>query len=78
MVFFSTCRDSIRTLPALQHDAARPEDVDTNGEDHAADEIRYACMSRPWAAAPKAPPAKPVDRWRDVDDEDDEVTWKTV
>ena len=35
MVFFSTCHDTIRTLPALQHDAARPEDVDTNGEDHA-------------------------------------------
>ena len=46
--FFSTCRDSIRTLPALQHDRARAEDVDTSSEDHAADEIRYACMSRPW------------------------------
>jgi hypothetical protein len=77
MVVFSTCRDTIRTLPALQHDPARPEDVDTNGEDHAADDIRYACMSRPWAAAPKAPP-RPVERWRDVDEEDDEVTWKTV
>lgn len=46
--FFSTCRDSIRTLPALQHDRARAEDVDTDSEDHAPDEIRYACMSRPW------------------------------
>ncbi|MBF0625111.1 MAG: terminase [Magnetococcales bacterium] len=45
---FSTCQDSIRTIPALQHDPERPEDVDTNGEDHAADEWRYACMSRPW------------------------------
>jgi hypothetical protein len=24
------------------------EDVDTDGEDHAYDETRYACMSRPW------------------------------
>lgn len=49
MVFcFSTCRDSIRTIPALQHDANRPEDLDTDGEDHAADEWRYACMSRPY------------------------------
>lgn len=48
MVFFETCVDSIRTLPALQHDELRPEDVDTDGEDHAPDEIRYACMSRPW------------------------------
>jgi hypothetical protein len=46
--FFSTCRDSIRTLPALQHDANKPEDVDTESEDHAPDEIRYAAMSRPY------------------------------
>lgn len=45
---FSTCTDSIRTIPALQHDSSRPEDVDTESEDHAADEWRYACMSRPW------------------------------
>lgn len=44
----STCRDSIRTIPALQHDRNRAEDVDTEAEDHAADEWRYACMSRPW------------------------------
>jgi hypothetical protein len=44
---FSTCRDTIRTLPALQHDPDRPEDLDTASEDHAVDEITYACMSRP-------------------------------
>lgn len=48
VVTFSTCLDSIRTIPALQHDKVRPEDVDTDGEDHAADEWRYACNSRPW------------------------------
>ena len=48
MVFvFDTCADSIRTIPALQHDVNRPEDLDTDAEDHAADEWRYACMSRP-------------------------------
>ena len=47
---FSTCIDSIRTIPALQHDELRPEDVDTTGEDHAGDDWRYACMSRPYAA----------------------------
>jgi hypothetical protein len=46
--FFATCRDIIRTLPALQHDASRPEDVDTESEDHAPDSCRYACMSRPY------------------------------
>ncbi len=46
--FFPNCIDSIRTLPALQHDRDNPEDVDSDGEDHAPDEIRYACMSRPY------------------------------
>ncbi len=48
---FSTCVDSIRTIPSLQHDPAKPEDLDTDMEDHAADEWRYACMSRPWLPA---------------------------
>jgi len=34
VVCFSTCKDSIRTIPVLQHDPDRPEDVDTEGEDH--------------------------------------------
>jgi hypothetical protein len=46
--FFATCTDTIRTLPALQHDDMRPEDVDTDGEDHAGDSVRYACSARPW------------------------------
>lgn len=45
---FETCKDFIRTVPALQHDADRPEDLDTDGEDHVADEARYGCASRPW------------------------------
>jgi hypothetical protein len=51
----SDCPDMIRTLPALQHDEYKVEDLDTDGEDHAADELRYACMSRPWSqSSPKA------------------------
>lgn len=57
---FDTCRDFIRTVPTLQHDTSRPEDLDTDGEDHVADEARYACMSRPWipkaAIASRDPP----------------------
>lgn len=48
LIFFSTCVHSIRTIPALQHDVMRPEDVDTDGEDHAGDAIRYGCLARPW------------------------------
>src|SRR5215467_12063383 len=57
MIFcFSTCIDSIRTIPVLQHDRDRPEDLDTTAEDHAAYDWRYACNSRPWLrAAPKKP-----------------------
>lgn len=47
---FDTCLDWIRTMPALQHDEGRPEDVQTEGEDHIADETRYACLSRPYVA----------------------------
>lgn len=42
------CEDFWRTVPTLQHDDDNPEDLDTDGEDHIADEVRYACMSRPW------------------------------
>jgi hypothetical protein len=45
---FSTCTDSIRTIPLLQHDENKAEDIDTEMEDHAADDWRYGCMSRPW------------------------------
>ena len=51
---FSMHADSIRTIPALQHDPARPEDVNTRSEDHTADEWRYACMSRPFVRVPVA------------------------
>ncbi len=41
------CPHLIRTLPALLHDPINIEDADTDGEDHAPDTLRYACMSRP-------------------------------
>lgn len=50
LYFLESCVDTIRTLPALQHDPNNSEDVDTDGEDHAGDETRYAVMSRPWVA----------------------------
>ena len=48
LYFFSTCVAAIRTLPMLQHDPLKAEDLDTDSEDHAADAIRYGCMARPW------------------------------
>lgn len=56
---FSTCLNFIRTVPSLQHDPDRAEDLDTDMEDHAADDTRYACMSRPWIKpSPKTPEQK--------------------
>lgn len=48
LYFLETCEDTLRTLPFLQHDENDPEDIDTDMEDHAYDETRYAVMSRPW------------------------------
>lgn len=47
--FFNTCKHAIRTIPLLQFDEKRPEDLDTTGEDHFADSFRYFCMANPMA-----------------------------
>lgn len=47
MYVFENCRAFIRTVPLLSFSASNPEDLDTSGEDHAADEWRYFCMDRP-------------------------------
>jgi len=51
--FFSTCVHLIRTLPILQHDEHKPEDIDSDSEDHPADTLRYGVMAR--AAVSKKP-----------------------
>ena len=52
---FSNCKGFIRTIPLLQYDDHRPEDLDTDGEDHIADEWRYLCMARPIAPLREIP-----------------------
>ena len=47
MYVFNNCKAFIRTMPILQYDEHKPEDLDTTGEDHVADEVRYFLMSRP-------------------------------
>lgn len=47
MYFFNTCKHAIRTLPTLQYSETIPEDLDSDGEDHFADSMRYFCMMRP-------------------------------
>jgi hypothetical protein len=50
LFIFETGRHLIRTLPIMQSDPYNPEDFDTDSEDHAVDELRYSCMSRPFGA----------------------------
>lgn len=50
--WFSTCIDSIRTIPLMQHDPDKPGDMVSDGvEDHLSDLCRYAVMSRSWIAS---------------------------
>lgn len=58
--FFSTCYNSIRTIPSLIHDEHKPEDIDTDGEDHSADETRYILISLHERRA--APPLDPMQK----------------
>ena len=53
---FEGCEGFIRTIPLLMYDEHKVEDLDTDGEDHIADEWRYMCMSRP------VQPLKPVEQ----------------
>ena len=62
LYIFSTCENFIRTVPSLVYSQSNVEDVDTNGEDHIYDELRYVCMRNPVAPPKVEPPApKPYD-----------------
>ncbi len=63
LVVFDTCRDFIRTVPSLQHDRLRAEDLDTSAEDHVADEARYACLARPILPGPILPAPTADEIW---------------
>ncbi len=62
---FNTCKDFIRTIPALVYDERRVEDIDTTQEDHIYDECRYVLMEHPIAPrrniAEEIPQEDPLD-----------------
>ena len=60
MYVFKNCEAFIRTVPMLVHDEHMPEDLDTDGEDHVADEWRYFCMMHPIANRVEEAEAIPV------------------
>ena len=53
---FDNCKGFIRTIPLMMYDQTKPEDLDSDLEDHIADEWRYMCMSRP------VQPLRPVEQ----------------
>lgn len=44
---FNTCKEFIRTFPALVYDEKHVEDINSDGEDHIYDECRYVLMENP-------------------------------
>lgn len=71
------CHDGFwRTMPDIVMDERHVEDVDTDQEDHAYDDTRYACMSRPWMAALPVKKEK-QDRWMRFDEKEEE-SWRTA
>ena len=69
---FRTCRHFLRTVPGLVYGGTDPEDVDTDGEDHIYDMLRYICMRNPMP--PRRPPLRlpppgedPLDLWTPQD-----------
>lgn len=64
---FSTCLNFIRTFPSLVYDPIKVEDLDTDGEDHSADSIRYGLMSKPQPQIIKKfkqKPFVPISEWQ--------------
>ena len=64
---FNTCKHFIRTVPALVYDETDVEDVDTDGEDHIYDELRYICMAHP--IAPPVPAKAELHAYSPLDTE---------
>lgn len=64
------CVNLIRTLPNLtspESDAAGDmDDIDTKQEDHAADALRYGCMSRPMSITKEEVQEAEIKRWERI------------
>lgn len=79
LLFFAhTNKHAIRTIPEIQHDENRPEDVNSDMEDHVPDEVRYACQSRPRtikeSTKPKGPKPWTMDWIISLDNQEKQVS----
>jgi PBSX family phage terminase large subunit len=56
---FDTCRNLIRTIPALPYSETKPEEIDDKSEDHAYDAVTYGLYTitggKSWIVNPKLP-----------------------
>lgn len=64
LYFDESCTDTIEQVATIQHSDGDPEDIDTDAEEHALDETRYAVMSRPWVAKQAVVPEKNLHKGR--------------
>jgi hypothetical protein len=63
-IFGDRCPNLVRTLPSLRGDPNKPDDLDTDQEDHAADSLRYLLMDWPVASTRKVNKQDAeVERW---------------
>lgn len=79
LYIFSTCKDTIRVIPLMMYDEHKPEDLDTDLEDHILDSIRYFCMARPIAPRivkeEKKPMHDPLNQF-DVKGKYNKIIWR--
>jgi hypothetical protein len=61
-----TCAYLRRSIPAQQSDKTNADDVDTKGDDHGVDMLRYLVMSRPHPATAAVERRPPVGTWGHV------------
>ena len=71
LYIFSTCTDWLRTVPTLPYSMTKPEDIDTDAEDHDYDATRYFLMDHPVVPTRKPPTEyRPFSPFDDDEDED--------
>lgn len=77
IVFFETCRDTIRTIPGIQSDPNDPESPQEGGDDHWHDETLYACSYASNEHVGTSRVAVMDKRYRDDDEEERDFTIDT-
>jgi len=93
LIYFTTCRKAIETIPAMVYDSVRIEDADTKGDDHCGDADRYGVVDVYELFSEKAPEPpqevrttdeikkrdlKALKEEREAQDEGADIDWMTM